>query len=896
MRRDGTRDRRDIGRVRRASRAALLAFAAVACACGGSKPPIRSARAPTLVVRPLDSDIAAKRAAEAARSPARSHLVGTIARNSIGPFAARTDAGGVVAWIVPPVHGAGQDLVVVPLDADGAPLGDPKVVATLPQEATSLIVRPSGGSHPGWLIAWSAFLDRGESLTVLGLAPDGTARGKPTDVQRTGDHVKWADLVPTARGAVCVWAEETTAGDANVVAAGIDSDGRPRGLPARLARGVVGWAAVRADDGVGLALVFPSTPDDADPGAGTLSWLRLDAEARPLAPPVPIATRPTVSDDVDVVQAGKRWLLAWTDRTGEDAQVMLASVDAAGRAQPPRRAMDTVGGTSLVALASGPAGVALAWEEPRGRARPMRPLHLASVATDGPPAAQPVSSLQIAAGSTPELVATSTGFAVLAPAHACLATDGPGSCAGPIVPQFVRFDARLAPAQSEPFFVGDARAAAAIGWGLRCAADRCFALAATTAAPTPVYTVDLPARTSPFGVPAMPAPSPDAPRVTGVSTIASGQPYTDVAAVRVGAATLVATLTEAVDLASPDRPNRRSRRARGAVIALHAVDDDGQPLADPARVTSRALSIGGLAIAPAGRAEDGAAVAWVAPDDGDAQVHLARVDRLGKRLKEVQLTTAKGDASDVAIAWAGDGWLVAWVDTRDGNGEVYATKVDRNLQRVVHERRITHAPGDAGDVALVAGRDVAWVAWSDPRDSPHEGLGDIHVTTWSTRDAKPVGDDVRVLATEAHSRSPDLALAGDDGAIVGWIEAPPTGVDAPGAAMVARLDTRGHVVGAPQRLPLAAAGRPTSIALGAPSRGGVHAVIARSAGDEVTLDGLAIGADGTPATKPWPLLDLDASGSFDVALALAGGALVYDDMGSSPADHRVRRAAVEWRR
>jgi hypothetical protein len=155
---------------------------------------------------------------------------------------------------------------------------------------------------------------------------------------------------------------------------------------------------------------------------------------------------------------------------------------------------------------------------------------------------------------------------------------------------------------------------------------------------------------------------------------------------------------------------------------------------------------------------------------------------------------------------------------------------------------------------------------------------------------------VRVLATDAHSRSPELALAGEGGAIVGWIEAPPTGVDAPGAAMAARLDASGHVVGAPARLPLAEPGRPTAIALDPAASGGVRAVVARSAGDEVTLDAIALGADGAPAAKPWRLLDLDASGSFDVSLVLAGRAVVYDDTGSSPADHRVRRAAVAWRR
>ena len=56
----------------------------------------------------------------------------------------------------------------------------------------------------------------------------------------------------------------------------------------------------------------------------------------------------------------------------------------------------------------------------------------------------------------------------------------------------------------------------------------------------------------------------------------------------------------------------------------------------------------------------------------------------------------------------------------------------------------------------------------------------------------------------------------------------------------------------------------------------------------------------------WPLVDLDAPGSFDVALALAGDALVFDDVGvtapggtavaSGTGAHRVRRAAVEWHR
>ena len=109
----------------------------------------------------------------------------------------------------------------------------------------------------------AALLDRGESLTVIELAPDGTARGEP--IRGAADerpHWRWADIVPTSKGALCVWAEETAAGTANLLTGSIGTDGKPRGMPARVARGVSRWAAVAsAEYGVGLALV---SGDDGD--------------------------------------------------------------------------------------------------------------------------------------------------------------------------------------------------------------------------------------------------------------------------------------------------------------------------------------------------------------------------------------------------------------------------------------------------------------------------------------------------------------------------------------------------------------------------------------------------------------------------------------------------------
>jgi hypothetical protein len=406
-----------------------------------------------------------------------------------------------------------------------------------------------------------------------------------------------------------------------------------------------------------------------------------------------------------------------------------------------------------------------------------------------------------------------------------------------------------------------------------------------------VFTVDLPARPSPFALPLVPPTPPGVARVTGIATVASGLPYTDVAATRSGNVSLVATLAGVVDAS----PGHESERPRGATILVHAIDDEGRALSPPVTVSSRAVPVGGVAIAAGARAEDGAAIAWVKRDGGDPQVHVAFLDRRGKRSGETQLTTAKGDANSVAIARAEDGWLVAWVDSRDGNGEVYVTKIGRDLARTTRERRVTHAPGDAADVALAVRNGAGWLAWSDPRETPHEGLGDIYVAKVHAEDAQRAGDEVRVLSSAPHSRSPQVLPMADGGALVAWIEDAPTGIEGPGAAMVARLDASAHVTNGPSKLPLYAPGRPTSLVL-SEAGDGAHVVMARASGDTVSLDALSLGADGAPSTRAWPLLDLDAPAPFDVALAFAGDALFFDDVGVGRGTHRIRRVAISWRR
>jgi hypothetical protein len=311
-------------------------------------------------------------------------------------------------------------------------------------------------------------------------------------------------------------------------------------------------------------------------------------------------------------------------------------------------------------------------------------------------------------------------------------------------------------------------------------------------------------------------------------------------------------------------------------------------------ISTRALAVGGVALALAEKPEDGGIVAWVARENGDPEVHVTRIDKRGKRTNDVQLTTTKGEASDVSVHWAGGGWLVTWVDGRDGNGEVYATKVGLDLTRTAREERITNAVGDASDLVSLAKGDTVWLAWADSRESPKDGIADVFVTSLKMRDAKRATDEVRVLPTAAHSRSPQLALGPDGDVVLGWVEEAPLAISAPASAahgaLWTTLDDKGVPRAKPARIPLAGDGVASSLALDA--RGGaLRGVVARSEPDHVALDAVLLGP-GAP--RAFPLLTLDGPPSLDVALVLDGDLLYFNDDGPTPQDRRARRARIGW--
>jgi len=830
---------------------------------------------------------------------APSFPLATVPEKSVGPFLVRRHDTAMGAYIAPG-EGAGRRVVSLPLGADGSPF-DPQVVATASADATTVVVRAAGGEQGAYVIAWTDLTDRGEALYVAGVTVQGKPRSTPVELARTQDNIVWIEVLPTPRGEVGVWAEEARAGGANLFAVALDPDGRPRGLPSVVVRDVIGWQAVPTANGAGVAILTRRAPGkDATKAITTISWLGLDADARPTGPPLVIGSSPQRIIDVDVARVGPDLVFAWTRRGAPEPEVMVAGLDAEGKLSPPRSVSARSGGASLVDAVGGGHGGVLAWEETTHLARGTRRLHIVPLPVGklpeaSPPGAPAAGVIDVDTAGLPEVAPLEHGYAVLArlrtcpdPAPSDVACDDP-----PAAPAFVRLDERLAVVETQPVLVGETPERASLAWGLSCEGADCLVLEAGATTPAEVRVVSLSPRTNRWRAPLPAAPPPGAPRVLAVDTLASADLYSELAVASIKGAPMLAAVT--TDSGS------KGDGTLAATLSVAPLDATGAAGGSTVVLTRRALAEGGVAVA-GGEGVAGGAVAWVGRENGHAAVHVTRVDATGKRTNDIQLTTAGGEASDVALAWAGGGWVVAWVDTRDGNGEVYVTKVDAELRRIAREVRLTNAPGDASDVTVLTqpGKDgpIVWVAWADPRESPRDAVADIFVARVRGADATPLGPEQRVLATVPHSRSPALAPgAAPGGVAIAWIEEAPAGADPSGAsvygAMIGDLDEQGRLAREPLKTRGAGEGFPTSIALDRVGTS-LRVVLTRSTRDDIFLDAMTL-APGAPP-RPFLLFGLEGPPSMDVALALLGDGVYFNDQTEGSSDGRVRRATLDWNR
>jgi hypothetical protein len=854
-------------------RALPILLGAMFVACGGSGKPVGTSN---------DAVHVHGHAPPHPEMPVASHLLATVSDGTLGPFLARSHepGGKAIAAYASRLPEGGRQIVVAPLDEHAVLRTPPHLVASTTGEVDALIARAVSG---GFVLAWSVPVENaGGALRLIEVDSAGIARGDAFDVARGDREIVWFEIVPTSRGALCVWAEQTSKTDASIFALSLDDKGKPRGVPSQVVRNVVGWQAVATARGGALALRTAS---------GALSIQEIDADAQPLGAATPVVAKGAGVDFdfVRVESAGKKpaFAFAWTDHSGLDSTVVSCWVEDGSPSPAPVVISEEVGGASFASLNVASGAVFVAWEEMGRRLAGGRRLHITSISSAG---VAKTTALDVH-GPASEIASDGSGIALVASVRSCALNISDDACgAVQPAPAVTRFDSNLEITGVSPISVPEGETAA-LAWGLDCTSLGCASLVASNESPTPIFAFDASAEKIKNRLAPGPRLAPGAPRIESLSTISAKEPTSDFAESRIGNVTLIATMNGSEEDAQPQA------KSSSATVEVRTIDEK-TGVSAPIVLTTHALDLGGVAIATSDAPENGALVAWVAIEGGDPQVHAARIDAHGKKLHELSVTRELGEAADVAVAWCAGAWLVAWVDWRDGNGEVYAARVAPDASRVLATERITRAPGDASGVVLLAPpkSQEAWLAWADPRENPKEGFADIYVTKIRGKDAKKAADETRVLATAAHSRSPALAAL-DDGVALGWIEEAPLGEGGSDAhygtttasygAMLARLDAKGHVVGEPVRTRGAGPGFPSAIALASEGRA-LRAVTARSQEDALVLDVL----DWSPGqdVRSFALTRLEGPPSMDVALALDADTIYFDDEdNSAPGDRRLRR-------
>ena len=795
---------------------------------------------------------------------------------------------------------------------DGTPKGDKATdVGAAPTGTAELVVGGLRAVGDGYVLTWAERQDGRTKIATLPLEATGAARGARANVTEISDEVSWVDVMPREGGALVLW--ETSQGSRyDVSAIALDAKGAAASPAAPLLTGVLGWHA--APGGGALAVVLPaSTKAAADDGGmvqtGKVALVPLDASGKP-KPAIEISAGATAEPDVVIAEVAGKWVLAWTDVREIDAAVWTAALDKTGAiTAAAKRATPPTGEQALVAAVGAETGGGqvgrglLAWEDVLNAPPESRQIHLATLGADGSIGKERATMAFHAAGTPPDLAVDATGFAAVTLAPAWQGGAPPEEA--PVWPTFVRFGPDLSVLSAEPVRT------AALGsdgvpymvHGLSCRdASGCTTLASGGQAPPKVAVVSLASRKTEWYSPARRDPDDAPPRASALSALYSGE---QIGRVAVTPLSTGGHLAAWVSYFPEGPPAERLKKSGEAELALVVAAPGAVGAPTPIQLSKKAVSVGGVAMAAAPGDAKEIAIAWVAREKGESQVYVTKVDETGKKLTQKKLTVmprakkaaVPSEASDVAIAWSSaegaEGWVVSWVDTRDGNAEVYAARLDRALTKVGPDHRLTDAPGDAAEIHLLPRGNNLLVAWSDARNEPEEGRGDIYVARVEVKGLTKLGPETRLAGTPTHSRSPQLTVSPAGTVWASWIEDAGDNADAGGAVRFAVLDEKGAatttttLAGGPNRTIVSAA-----IACGDKTCRGV---VAKSTGDALLLDGFTL----SPAAQPLPgktLLTLPGAGAVDISPMFADRAATSLFFGADAASGtgRVRHMKIDW--
>lgn len=665
------------------------------------------------------------------------------------------------------------------LDQDEAvPSAQPELadVAPAPADPGPLALVPRG---EGFLLVWARPSQAGDEVWAQALGSDGQAEGEARRVPASYPEVRWVDALVADEGpTTLIWeVRRGETSDVHVASWSLSSVGDAK----RVAEDVLGWHAAGGRRGAGIAWV--SGRDNQ----GTAHFVAMGADGA-LAKPITLsprsATGPTAEalPDVQVARVGDGYLVAWTDESQTDPHVWLARLTGGGAlAADPGPAVAPVGGQALLAIvgAEDHGHALLAWERAPVTGDRRR-VELTILDGSGAPGAR--AALELHGGaSAPHVVPDGRGFAALTLAPMRHASARPDPAGDPLGPVFVRFDERLGVRSAEPIRVaaltGQSVGAAGVPaqvHGLSCAGGLCSLLATGSGEPALLALVSLPLREALWRAPAErlgPTEPPEATALEGLAMIDA--PLADVDAVRLhDGRTLVAWVTH---YAGKSDDGSVGPAPPGATLAYRFVEANGK-LGKVHVLSERAISIGGVDVAPLPASEKGVAVlGWAGPSNGASQVYLTVLDERGDKLRQKTLTKVNrpqkselpNEVYDVAIAVRDDGGVVCtWADTRDGNPEIYVARANRHLERRDRERRVTENETMSVEptVAIADGRVL--VAWTDgPSDD-----SDLFLRALDPDKLVPLGPPNRVHDGAGRTKRPAWAGAESGALSLSWLD------------------------------------------------------------------------------------------------------------------------------
>lgn len=867
----------------------LSAWTAVAlCSalgCGGSKPTSKTPKTSRAENAP----------AHDATNDGLASVIATVPGGTLGPYVGYGPNGALALYSTPSEEKKGRRWLVQRMDGEGGALGEPLDIGMGPDDVPFAVVRAVNG---GYLALWVREVHQADVLEGATLGEDGSLVDTIHTMTQAGGEVVWADAFGTSKGAMVLWAEQS--GDrAKLNSLMLDDRGKPKGNGAVLMHDVRAWEAVGLDDGVAVALVVAN---EQDPTLGSVVLLRIGGDGKAMGEPVSIS-RGSAQLDVGLVRTGRSLLMAWTDRSNADNLVYAAAADLNGKLMvAPRAPLPPQGDQALVALIepsrANPNQALLVYEELPSKSKGPRELRLATLSAEAIASKQTVK-LYFAPVGRPiaDFGPTEDGFVLLTRSPIC---NDQGTCGKERVPWYIRLNSNLAIDSAGPLLV-DAldREPPAVVWAPGCTSSTCMTLAVGGQDPANVVAMKLPKGSVAPGVPAerVPALTPPLPLSNRAVHVAA-EPLSRIDVTTVGQTTFVGWVSHfAEGLGGAPRTPPAGvpgdpTKPMAAHLAIQRLDPSGQLRDTPTTISVRAVSAGGVALAPSNKANE-VCVAWVGRDQGDPQLFLTRVDDDGKTKLQRMISRAKGDAADTAIVPYGDGWIVAWVDWRDGNGEVYVTRVNGMLVPLIREKRLTNAPGDASDVSLVVVGDEVLVAYGDSRDHPTHAMASPYVQKLRAANLERVGEEHRIATTGLHAKGLQLSRL-DEGVVVSWVDrAPQESEDAARAgAHVTRLDV-GSLLPLGEMSDLRATGLATPVSLRLScDRGVCRGAMMVPASGGINLEGFSW-FPNTSQVQKGRLARTGGASTADVAPVTLGDQVFFVDQ-NVDGDNRLRQVRVQW--